>query len=451
MSTVDRIDDFQRRHPVVGFPIAVIYKFIDDQGAYLAALITYYGLLSIFPLLLLLTSLLGFLVQDNAQLREDLLEGVLAQLPVLGDELSSPSGLEGNLLAVAVGALVAMYGGLGVAQALQHAMNTVWAVPRHRRPNPFLARAKSAGLLLILAAALVGAAALPQVLPFLTGWLQIIFSTVSAALVFWVLLHFSTHHHAHQWFTLLPGAIVIGIAWRLLEALGGTLVNSVVARSSGSYGVFAVVLGLIAWIFLLSATIVVAAEINVVWARKLFPRALLTVFTDDVDLTRADQEEYAYLVDMQRLKGFQHVEVTFDKEAQEHDQPDEERDGPVERDRAAGEPRDPEPAADEPPVPARRRHRRPSDDAGTEALPTRAPTQPLTQAPSAVEVPRAAPDEGFPRALSTSDHGAEGADADDHVGEPHPEGQHEGRDHHEQVTEPLRRSRLPGLGRGRTR
>ena len=45
MTLVDRVDGFQRRHPVVGFPLGVVYKFLDDQGAYLAALITYYGLL----------------------------------------------------------------------------------------------------------------------------------------------------------------------------------------------------------------------------------------------------------------------------------------------------------------------------------------------------------------------------------------------------------------------
>lgn len=312
MTLVDRVDGFQRRHPVLGFPLGVVYKFLDDQGAYLAALITYYGLLSIFPLLLLMTSILGFLVQDNAVLRESLINGVLAQVPVIGEELQSPSGLQGNLVAVIVGSLTAAYGGLGVAQALQHAMNTVWAVPRHRRPNPILARAKSAGILAFLGISLIAAGVIPRVFDWLAGWPWTVLNTVLAVLIFWVVLHVSTHR-SHGWRSLLPGAIIVGIVWQLLETLGAAVVTSIIARSSGSYGVFAVVLGLIVWIYLLAVTVVMAAELNVVRARHLYPRALLTPFTDDVDLTRADHEAYSHLVEMNRLKGYQHVSVTFDK------------------------------------------------------------------------------------------------------------------------------------------
>lgn len=297
----------------MGLPLGVVYKFVDDQGAYLAALITYYALLSIFPLLLLLTSVLGFLVQGNDVLRESLLDGVLAQLPVIGDELKSPSGLKGNVVAVIVGALTAVYGGLGVAQAVQHAMNTVWAVPRHLRPNPFLARAKSAGLLLILGIALLSAGALPRIVRWLDGRLWLGVNTILAVLVFWVLLRFSTHR-SQTWRTLLPGAVLVGLAWQLLETLGGRLVEAVINRSSGSYGVFAVVLGLILWIFSLAVALVLAAELNVVLTRQLYPRSLLTPFIDDVDLTRADHEAYAQLVLMHQLKGYQHVEVSFDKD-----------------------------------------------------------------------------------------------------------------------------------------
>lgn len=313
MSVVDRLDSYQRRHKRVGLPLGVIYKFVDDQGAYLAALITYYALLSIFPLLLLLTSILGFLVQDNEALRESLLNGVLSQLPVIGKELESPSGLQGNLVAVIIGSLTAIYGGLGVAQALQHAMNTVWAVPRHRRPNPFLARAKSAGLLLLLGLALLGAGSLPRMIGWLDGRLWLVVNTVLAVLVFWVLLHFSTHR-SHAWRSLLPGAVLVGVVWQLLETLGGRLVEDVINRSSASYGVFAVVLGLILWIFALAAALVLAAELNVVLERQLYPRALLTPFIDNVDLTRADHEAYGHLVSMHRLKGYQQVDVTFDKD-----------------------------------------------------------------------------------------------------------------------------------------
>ena len=95
MSLTERFDAFQRRHPVAGFPIGVIYKFGEDQGPYLAALITYYGFLSLFPLLLLLTSVLGFVLDGHPELQQQILDSTLSQFPVIGDELAEPQGLQG--------------------------------------------------------------------------------------------------------------------------------------------------------------------------------------------------------------------------------------------------------------------------------------------------------------------------------------------------------------------
>ena len=134
MSRTERIDEFQQRHRSVGVPLATLYKFHDDQGVYLSALIAYYGFLSLFPLLLLLTSVLGFLLQSNPGLEHRLLDSTLRQFPVIGDQLSDPHGLRGSGVALAVSLLVAVYGALGVAHAIQNAMNVIWAVPRCRRP-----------------------------------------------------------------------------------------------------------------------------------------------------------------------------------------------------------------------------------------------------------------------------------------------------------------------------
>jgi len=87
MSMTERLDRMQRRHPVLGFPLAVLYKFVDDQGSYLAALITYYGFLSLFPLLLL-TSVLGFVLSGDAHLQQRVRE--LHAEPVPGDR--QPAG-----------------------------------------------------------------------------------------------------------------------------------------------------------------------------------------------------------------------------------------------------------------------------------------------------------------------------------------------------------------------
>jgi membrane protein len=102
---VRRVDEFQRRHPALGFPLAVAYKFFDDQGPYLAAILTYYAFVAIFPVLLIASSVLGFILQGNEELQADLLDSALSQFPIVGTQLGKPEGLEGSTSAVVIGAL----------------------------------------------------------------------------------------------------------------------------------------------------------------------------------------------------------------------------------------------------------------------------------------------------------------------------------------------------------
>src|ERR1700712_2369313 len=159
MTLTERLDRYQRRARRVGFPIAVIYKFADDQGPFLAALLTYYGFLSLFPLLLLLATLLGFLLQNDPLLQTRILDSALGQFPLIGNDL--PRGrLTGSNWAVVVGLAGILYGGLGVAQAGQNAMNIIWAVPRNRRPHPIQSRGKSLLLLATVGLGVVATTAL---------------------------------------------------------------------------------------------------------------------------------------------------------------------------------------------------------------------------------------------------------------------------------------------------
>ena len=154
VGVVDKLDGVQRRVPPLGLPIAVIYKYFDDQGPYLAAIVTYYAFVAIFPLLLLATSILGFVMQGDPELYQKVLDSALAQFPVIGDQLGRPEGLQGSTGAVVAGILIAFYGSLGLGTAIQNAMNIAWSVPRNSRPNPFLLRLKSLLLLVITGAAL---------------------------------------------------------------------------------------------------------------------------------------------------------------------------------------------------------------------------------------------------------------------------------------------------------
>ncbi|HEU5267537.1 MAG TPA: YihY/virulence factor BrkB family protein [Jatrophihabitans sp.] len=321
MSVVARLDRFQQRHPKVGLPLAVIYKFIDDQGGYLAALITYYGFLSLFPLLLILNTVLNFVLADDPELQQRVLDSALGQFPVVGAQLANPENIGGSGVALAIGVLGTLYGGLGVAQAAQHAMNTIWRVPRNARPNPLAGRLRGLLLLVVVGLAIAGTTVLSALgltagsfgaqIGSGLGALLVLTSMAVNAGVFMLGFRVATAR-ALTWRQNIRGAIAAAIAWQVLQYFGVTYVGHIVKHSSVAGSVFALVLGLMAWIYLEAVIVVFAVEYNAVRGLKLWPRALLTPFTDDVELTPADEAAYTLQAKGERSKGFQQIDVTFD-------------------------------------------------------------------------------------------------------------------------------------------
>ncbi len=320
MSVTERLDGLQRRHPVLGFPLAVLYKFVDDQGSYLAALITYYGFLSLFPLLLLLTSVLGFVLGGDAHLQQRVLNSTLSQFPVIGSQLGDPKGLRGSGAGLVIGLLGAVYGGLGVAQAGQNAMNTAWHVPRNNRPNPIKTRLRSLLLLAtvglgVLATTILsglGSSAGAFGASFGVGF-KVLLTAVAVLVnagIFLLAFRVATARDV-SFGEIAPGALLAGLGWQLLQSFGTAYIGHVVKHASATNGVFALVLGLIAWLYLEAVIVVVCAEVNVVRSRRLYPRALLTPFTDNVQLTGGDERAYTSAAKAQRNKGFQHIDVSF--------------------------------------------------------------------------------------------------------------------------------------------
>lgn len=318
---VQRLDDFQRTHRIIGFPIAALYKYIEDQGNYLAALIAYYAFNAIFPILLILSSVLGFLLQGNADLQQSILEGALAQFPIIGDQLGAPEGLQGSTSAVVVGSIAAIYGSLGLGHAGQHLMYVAWAVPRVSRPNPILLRLRSlllvsvAGfLILTLTTAITFAGNLNYLGIEFRGEFEflIVLATVGATTLLLALLFWTAGGRIGRVRTMIPGALFFALLWQFLQYIGALYVSLVLARVSSLNATFALVLGMLGFLYLTAVTAVVGVEINVVRARKLYPRALLVLLTDKVELTDADRRAYRYYANSQRYKGFQSVEVDFD-------------------------------------------------------------------------------------------------------------------------------------------
>src|SRR5436190_9255906 len=162
--TIHRADAFHQRHGWLAFPYAVVKKFGDDEAGNLAALVAYYGFFSLFPLLLAFVTILSMVLQGNSDLQQRIEGTTLAQLPVVGAEVSkNVHTLQGSGLALGLALVIAVWAGLGVLRAAQTGMNTVWNVPYHHRPGivPSVVRASiMLGVLtvIILASAAAGIA-----------------------------------------------------------------------------------------------------------------------------------------------------------------------------------------------------------------------------------------------------------------------------------------------------
>jgi membrane protein len=316
MSLTERLDRYQRTHPRAGLPIATVYKFADDQGNYLAALITYYGFLSIFPLLLLSSTVLNFVLDGHPDLQQEVLNSALGQFPIVGTQLADPHGVSASGVGLAIGILGTIYGGLGVTQAAQNAMNTIWRVPRNSRPNPITSRLRSLMLLMVVGLSVIGTTALTALGSVFDGFgmltkigLGVGTFAVNAA-VFTLAFRVATARDITVRQTG-PGAIGAAFVWQALQYTGAFYVGHVVRGANEINGVFALVLGLIAWIYLEAVIVVLAVEFNTVRSLGLYPRSLLTPFTDDVELTPADRASYTQQAQASRAKGFERIVVHF--------------------------------------------------------------------------------------------------------------------------------------------
>lgn len=269
-------DAFQQRHAVLALPVAVARKFGADRGGNLAALIAYRAFFSLFPLLLLLTTVLGYVLAGDPELRRSVVDSTLAQFPVIGEQLKV-SSLQGSGAALAIGIAGTLWAGFGVVLAGQEAMDQVWEVPDAARPGFLASRLRALALLVVLGGAMIASTVASGLVAGGTGWLA-----ATAALIVSVALNvvlFAAIFHLLCSAELpvrasLPGAFLAAVCWTALQLVGAWFVSHEIRNATPVYGTFALVIGLLAWIQLGATLTVFAAELNVVWARKLWPRGL---------------------------------------------------------------------------------------------------------------------------------------------------------------------------------
>ena len=318
METAERIarraDRAHRRRPWLAFPYAVLKKFGDDQAGNLAALISYYGFFSLFPLMLVLVTVLGMVLQANSELQARIQSSALANFPVIGEEIdSNVRALGGSGVTVAIGVALALWAGIGVLRVMQTAMNTIWNVPFRHRPNFVKTLLRAVIMLVVLGLVTIAAAGAGSVGSgndnALLSLLWVAISLLLNFLLFVLAFRILTSEDL-SWGDVWLGAAIAAIAWTALQALGGFIVRHQLEGATQTYGTFATVIGLLAWIYIGAQVTLLAAEVNVVKKRRLWPRAIV-----QPPLTDADARALASYVRQEERRPEQNVDVRIDDRA----------------------------------------------------------------------------------------------------------------------------------------
>lgn len=317
---VRNVDCWQQRHPVAAFPVAVVKKFGDDEAGNLVALLTYYGFLATFPLLLAFTAVLGVALRRFPELHQKLVNSAFAEFPIVGAEIHQQLGVEkfsGTAFALTAGMVVAVLGGRGFAHALQNTLNTVWAVPKTDRPGlaPRYLRTITVLLLLGLIVVVTGAASTAAGAATSLGLggspARLVSFAVGTVLGFGFFLALFRVAAAAQVPTrsLVLSAAVSALGWQLLLIIAGYVVVHQLRHAQAVAGLFGAVLGLLAWLALQATVIVYAIEADVVRVKHLWPRSIV-----QPPLTKADKAYYTDRLRAEAQRPEQKLKIAYEKQ-----------------------------------------------------------------------------------------------------------------------------------------
>ena len=257
--------------------MAVIKRFGESGAGSLAATIAYYGFFSLFPLLLVFVSVTSLILKSHPAWQHDLLDSALAQFPVIGAQIKASVGsIRGSGLALVIGLLLALWAGIGGVRAAQAALDTVDDVPRRDRRAALASIGMAVVMLLVLGVFSLAGALLASLGARAGAWATVLGAAGSAGvnILLFAVAYRVLVSHARTWASVAPGAVLAGIGWTLLLVFGSRLVSGRVASASEMYGTFAIVIGLLGWIYLGAQLTLLGAELNVVLDHALWPRSL---------------------------------------------------------------------------------------------------------------------------------------------------------------------------------
>lgn len=327
---LDWLDSYQQRRPALGVPIAVIRKFIEDQSTNSAAMIAFWAFFSIFPLLLVFVTLLGYFLPSSV--KSVVLEGVAGYFPLLSTK--SITHLNGQWWTLVLGILTGLWSGTSVTTATQSAFDSVWEIPYVKRSNfgtqlkRSLVALCTIGLGLVLSTMIssfvAGAGTGLGVVARVVGYLIAVGLDVGLFILAFRLLTDRTIGIR----AVLPGALLSGVVFWLLQQLSSLIISLYLHNAESTYGTFATVITMLWWFYLQSVVTLLGAQLNVVLKERLHPRALIDVPATDADYRAYDAyaKERTYHHDQQVHTEFHKTIPTQRNETQDLSRPRESQD-----------------------------------------------------------------------------------------------------------------------------
>ncbi len=272
-TTSDRVMTWRERHASIDVFVDTLdgwRRHISGRNAWVLA---FFGFLSIFPLLLAATTILGFVLEGNQDLQNRIIDGALADIPVVGQQLQTdPNSLNGNWWALIIGLGGALWSATKAFVALQQAQDDVWEVDIDHRDSMPEQRLKALLGLVFVGAAQVGSVAITALvnaagLP-VGGRIALLAATVAIniSVLGAMFRHLTTAEPT--WRDVWPGAVIAGIVYSTLQYFGTGIVRQITQNASDTYQNFAVVLGLVTWLSLLSIAALMSAEFNAALVRR---------------------------------------------------------------------------------------------------------------------------------------------------------------------------------------
>lgn len=287
MGVLDKVDAAQKRLKPTSVAVATFKKFSEDQTTNLAAMMAFWAFFSIFPLFMVLVTVLGWVLPASD--KDQVLTHVAQLFPLVNP--STIKGLTGAVWALALGLVTSLWSGMGAVRTVQTAFNSVWEIPRHERPGFFEQIKRSLLVLVTIGAGFVLTTLISGLVTSASSGVHLGIAGRIAGYAISIAVDVGLFIAAFRMLTdrsvtvrdVLPGAVFSGLVFFILQQLSAFIISRHLKSAQSTYGTFATVITILWWFYLQSIVTLLGAQLNVVLKERLHPRSLVKAPQTEAD------------------------------------------------------------------------------------------------------------------------------------------------------------------------